>query len=59
MEAWPVSDDIRVGTNANLTVAEAACADYGGLILTDPDTDDEDERTNRSLAAFAREGENR
>lgn len=57
MEAGPVSDGIRVGTNASLTVAEAVRAD-DGVVLGDPngDSGDEDERANQSLAAFAREG---
>jgi hypothetical protein len=48
-----MTDDIRVGTNASLTVAEAARAD-DGLILgeADGDSDSVNERANRSLAAF-------
>lgn len=48
-----MTDDIRVGTNATLTVAEAAQTD-DGLILG-VDTDSDNERANRSLAAFAQE----
>lgn len=53
-----MSDGIRVGTNASLTVAEAARADDGLILGADPDGDreGEHERANRSLAAFAREG---
>ena len=55
-----MSDGIRVGTNANLTVAEAA-RDDDGLILgvadANGDTDSEDESANRSLAAFAQEAD--
>jgi hypothetical protein len=52
-----VTDDIRIGRLAGLTVAEAARAD-DGLILGRADAEssgdtDEDERANRSLAAFA------
>jgi hypothetical protein len=50
-----VTDDIRIGSLAGLTVAEAARAD-DGLILGRADAEssgDTDERTNRSLAAFA------
>lgn len=49
-----MSDGIRVGTNASLTVAEAARSD-DGLILgaADADSDrDDNESANRSLAAF-------
>lgn len=48
-----MTDDIRIGSLAGLTVAEAARAD-DGLILTESDAD-EDERANRSLAAYAAE----
>jgi hypothetical protein len=50
-----VTDDIRIGSLAGLTVAEAARAD-DGLILGESDADeDEHERANRSLAAYAQE----
>jgi hypothetical protein len=55
-----MTDDILVGTNATFTVAEAAKADDGvilGEADADGDTDGEDERANRSLAVFAREGD--
>jgi hypothetical protein len=48
-----VTDDIRIGSLAGLTVAEAARAD-DGLILGESDAS-EDERANRSLAAYAQE----
>jgi hypothetical protein len=50
-----VTDNIRTGTNATLTVAEAAKSD-DGVILGSADAEssgDADEHTNRSLAAFA------
>lgn len=52
-----MTDDIRVGTNASLTVAEAARAD-DGLILgeADPDGDrDAHQRENRSLDEYTPE----
>ncbi|HET7325475.1 MAG TPA: hypothetical protein VFJ06_14200 [Halococcus sp.] len=53
-----MSDDIRVGTNASLTVAEAARADDGLILGADTDGDrDTNERVNRSLAAFAWEAD--
>jgi hypothetical protein len=48
-----VTDDIRIGSLVGLTVAEVARAN-DGLILGEADTD-EDERANRSLAAYAQE----
>jgi hypothetical protein len=52
-----MTDDIRIGSLDGLTVAEAARAD-DGLILgkSDPDAD-EDERANRSLAAYAQKND--
>jgi hypothetical protein len=46
-----MTDDIRIGSLAGLTVAEAARAD-DGLILGESDAD---ERANRSLVAYAQE----
>jgi hypothetical protein len=54
-----VTDDIRIGSLAGLTVAEAARAD-DGLILGESDADedeDEHERANRSLTAYAQESD--
>jgi hypothetical protein len=51
-----MTDDILIGTNATFTVAEAAKA-TDGLILTNPDSDGEDERANRSLVAYAQESD--
>jgi hypothetical protein len=48
-----MTDDIRIGSLAGLTVAEAARAD-DGVILGESDVD-ENERANRSLTAYTSE----
>ena len=50
-----MSDDIRIGSLAGLTVGEAACPD--DAVVLGPSDRNADERENRSLTAYAREGD--